>query len=204
MEIQVLNHASIKIEDGKTIYIDPYDIKEEFHDADYIFITHDHYDHYDPNSISKIQKENTQIIVPKCLEEEKNDLVVEPNKEYTVNDLFFQTIPSYNIGKPFHPKEKEYVGYLIKLKGVRYYAMGDTDRTEEADSVQTDVCFVPIGGTYTMNVEEATAYINETSPKLAIPIHYGKIVGDLSLGKEFQSKINKNIKTMILIKENEQ
>ena len=204
MEIQVLNHASIKIEDGKTIYIDPYDIKEEFHDADYIFITHDHYDHYDPNSISKIQKENTQIIVPKCLEEEKNDLVVEPNKEYTVNDLFFQTIPSYNIGKPFHPKEKEYVGYLIKLKGVSYYAMGDTDRTEEADSVQTDVCFVPIGGTYTMNVEEATAYINETSPKLAIPIHYGKIVGDLSLGKEFQSKINKNIKTMILIKENEQ
>ena len=204
MEIQVLNHASIKIEDGKTIYIDPYDIKEEFHDADYIFITHDHYDHYDPNSISKIQKENTQIIVPKCLEEEKNDLVVEPNKEYTVNDLFFQTIPSYNIGKPFHPKGKGYVGYLIKLKGVRYYAMGDTDRTEEADSVQTDVCFVPIGGTYTMNVEEATAYINETSPKLAIPIHYGKIVGDLSLGKEFQSKINKNIKTMILIKENEQ
>ena len=204
MEIQVLNHASIKIEDGKTIYIDPYDIKEEFHDADYIFITHDHYDHYDPNSISKIQKENTQIIVPKCLEEEKNDLVVEPNKEYTVNDLFFQTIPSYNTGKPFHPKGKGYVGYLIKLKGVRYYAMGDTDRTEEADSVQTDVCFVPIGGTYTMNVEEATAYINETSPKLAIPIHYGKIVGDLSLGKEFQSKINKNIKTMILIKENEQ
>ncbi len=203
MKIEVLKHASIKIEDEKIIYVDPYDINREYHDADYIFITHDHYDHYDPSSIEKVKKDSTKLIVPKCLEDKDAYMVVEPNQEYIIDNIIFQTVPSYNIEKKYHPKEKGYVGYNIKLKGVRYYAMGDTDRTPEAEALETDVCFVPIGGTFTMDVEEAAAYINETNPKLVIPIHYGKIVGDLSLGELFRQKIKKEIKVMLLIKENE-
>ncbi|MBQ6323381.1 MAG: MBL fold metallo-hydrolase [Bacilli bacterium] len=201
MQIEVLGHSSIKLIADKIIYIDPYDIKEETHDADYIFITHDHYDHYDKESISKIRKETTKTIVPKVLNTEENSLIVEPNKNYKIDDLSFETIPSYNIDKPFHPKEKEYVGYNILLHDEYFYIMGDTDQTPEVDMVKTDVCFVPIAGVYTMDVNEAANYINNLNPKKAIPIHYGKIVGDISLGEEFKNKVNKNIQVDLLIKE---
>lgn len=199
MKIEVLSHASIKLSADKIIYFDPYDLKEEYHDADYIFITHDHYDHYDEASINNIKKETTKIIVPKCLENKVNDLVVEPNKEYKIDNLVFKTITSYNLGKEFHPKENGYVGYNILINGLYYYVMGDSDRTCEADEVKTDICFVPIGGTYTMNLEEAISYINKLRPKKAIPIHYGKIVGSTSLGEEFKNKVDKNIEVEVYI-----
>lgn len=204
MKIEILHHATIKLTYEKVIYLDPYDIKEEFHDADYIFITHEHYDHYDEESIKKVRNENTKIVVPKCLEEKENDLVVEPNKEYRIDNLSFKTIPSYNIGKSFHPKEKEYVGYNLLIDGVYYYIMGDTNRTPESDKVKTDVCFVPIGGIYTMDVEEAVSYINDLNPKKAIPIHYGKIVGDISLGEEFKDHIKDTIEVELLIERENQ
>ena len=193
MKIKVLHHASIKLEGNKIIYIDPYQITEPLHDADYIFITHDHYDHYDEESINNLQNNKTKIIVPKCLNNKIHDLIVEPNQEYLIDDIKFKTIPSYNINKVFHPKEKEYVGYNILLEGKYYYIMGDTDVTIEAKNVDCDVCFVPVGGTYTMNLDEAVTFINELKPKKAIPIHYGLIVGDNGLGIKFKEKINKEI-----------
>ena len=201
MKIEVLSHASVKLIGEKVIYFDPYDIKEEVHDADYIFITHDHYDHYDEKSIEKVRKEDTKIIVPTCLKDKECDLVVEPNQEYQIDFLSFQTIPSYNTKASFHPKEANYVGYNLLMNGVYYYIMGDTNRTSESDQVKTDVCFVPIGGTYTMDVLEAVDYINALKPKIAIPIHYGKIVGDITLGEEFKEKINEDIEVRLLIKE---
>ena len=197
MKINVITQAAIKLEGEKIIYFDPYKITNEYHDADYIFITHDHYDHYDEESINNIKKDSTKIIVPKCLEFKTNNLVVEPNKEYKIDDLSFKTIPSYNLNKPYHPKEKEYVGYLINIEGINYYIMGDTDVTNEALEVRPDVCFVPIGGTYTMDYEEAVDYINKINPKKVIPIHYGSIVGDITLGNKFKEKINNNIEVEI-------
>lgn len=199
MKIEVFHQAAIKLISDKTIYFDPYNIDKEYHDADYIFITHDHYDHYDEQSINNISKETTKLIVPKCLEGNNENLVVEPDKEYEIDGIKFQTIPSYNLTKPFHPKEKGYVGYNILLENEYYYIMGDTDRTPETDMVKTDYCFVPIGGTYTMNVLEAADYVNHIHPKLAIPIHYGSIVGNISLGEDFKNKVNEDIKVEIKI-----
>ena len=193
MEIKVLKHASIKLIGDKIIYFDPYEIDEELHDSDYIFITHDHYDHYDEESINKLKKEDTKIVVPRCLEVKENSLVVEPNNTYTIDDITFNTIPSYNTNKPYHPKENGYVGYNTNINDTYYYVMRDTDVTEEALNVKCDICFVPIGGTYTMDVNEAINYINELKPKKAIPIHYGIIVGDKSLGIAFKENINKEI-----------
>lgn len=200
MKIEVLGHASVKLSADKIIYFDPYDIKEELHDADYIFITHDHYDHYDETSISNIKKDTTKIIVPKCLKNKANDLVVEPNKEYEVDNIKFETIPSYNIDKYYHPKENAYIGYNILINGLYYYIMGDTDRTPETDNIKTDICFVPIGGKYTMDVQEAISYINDLKPKKAIPIHYGKIIGDISLGEKFKNQVLKGTEVQLLIK----
>ena len=200
MQIQLIHHSSIKLIDDKIIYIDPYKINKETHDADYIFITHDHYDHYDEESINKIKKDTTKIIVPKILSSKNNNLVVEPNKEYMIDDISFKTISSYNLGKDFHPKDKEYVGFNILLKGTKYYIMGDTDITPECLEVDTDICFVPIGGIYTMDYLEASEYINKIKPKKAIPIHYGMIVGDYSLGEKFKEKVDKEIEVDILLK----
>lgn len=198
MKISV-SHASIRLEGEKIIYFDPYDIYHESHDADYIFITHDHYDHYSSEDIDKVKNDNTKIIVPKCLEHKECSLVVGVGEEYSIDGITFKTIPSYNIDKSYHPKSKEYVGYNILLEDKYYYIMGDTDRTDEADLVKTDICFVPIGGTFTMDYKEAADYINYIKPKEVIPIHYGKIVGDVSLGKEFKNLVNDDIKVTLKI-----
>ena len=201
MKVDVITQSAIRLEGDKIIYFDPYKITEELHDADYIFITHDHYDHYDEESINKIVKDSTKIIVPKCLESIQNNLVVEPNNHYEIDQIKFDTIPAYNLGKPFHPREKNYVGYNICLEDEFFYIMGDTDRTPETDQVKTDICFVPIGGTYTMNVAEAIKYINNLHPQVAIPIHYGSITGSLDLADEFKEKVKKDIKVEIKIGE---
>lgn len=199
MKIEVLHHASIKITSDKVIYFDPYKIEEEVHDADYIFITHDHYDHYDPESIEKIRNDHTKIIVPLCLKDKEHNLLVDGYRMYGIDDIKFTTVPSYNTNKEFHPREKYYVGYNILLNDKYYYIMGDTDATEEALQVKCDVCFVPIGGTYTMDYLEASDFINKLKPKKVVPIHYGMIVGEPDLGQKFKEKVNKEIEVKDLI-----
>ncbi len=208
MQIEVFRQSSIKLSGKKIIYFDAFQIDTNYHDADYIFITHNHYDHYDEKSIQKIIKDDTMIIAPKILEEAlkkitSNVLLVEPNQEYSLEDFVFRTIPAYNINKDFHPKSAKFVGYILNIDNTTYYIMGDTDSLEENKNIKTDICFIPIGGTYTMDVKEASEYINYIKPKIAIPIHYGSIVGNINLKDEFKSLIDKDIKVDIYIKEEE-
>ena len=206
MKIEVFTQSSIKLSGKKKFYFDPFKIEKEFHDADYIFITHDHYDHFDIESIRKVMKENTLLIAPKILEEKVSKLtthylIVESNKHYKIEDIEFDCLPAYNIEKPYHPKEKGYVGYNVLIENKRYYIMGDTDALEELKKIKTDICFIPIGGVYTMNVTEAIEYINVIHPNKAIPTHYGSIVGDISLGTTFNKGINKEIEIELKLEE---
>ncbi len=202
MKITHFGQSALKFEEEKTIYFDPFDISKDYHDADYIFITHSHYDHFDLDSIKNIMKDSTKFIVPKIMGNEikkisSNILLVEPNKDYKLDELEFKTIPAYNVNKAYHPKEKGFVGYNMKINNIWYYVMGDTDVTDEAKDVKCDYCFVPIGGTYTMDYKEASEYINHLKPKKVMPIHYGTIVGDISLGNEFKKLVNKDIEVML-------
>ncbi len=206
MQIEVFTQSSIKLSGNKIIYFDPFKIDKNYYDADYIFITHNHYDHYDEASIKKIMKDDTKIIAPRILAENiqkitSNNIIVEPNENHELEDLTFKTTPAYNLNKDFHPKSANYVGYLITISNTTYYIMGDTDAIEENKDIVTDICFIPIGGKYTMDVQEAANYINELKPKIAIPIHYGSIVGDISLGEEFKKLVNNEIKVDIYIEE---
>lgn len=199
--IKVLCHSSIKFDKGQVIYFDPYKINENYNDADVIFVTHSHYDHFSEEDILKVKKETTKIVVPEDLYDrstelgfdERDILVVKPNEEYIVNNIKFKTIPSYNINKNFHPKSNNWVGYIITIDNVSYYIAGDTDITEENKKVKCDVAFVPIGGTYTMTAEEAANLVNEIKPKIAVPIHYGLIVGAKEDEEVFKSLVNENI-----------
>ncbi len=206
MNIKVFTQSAILLSGKKNIYFDPFKIEQKLNDADYIFITHNHYDHYDRDSINKVIKKTTKIIVPEVLEEEiskltKNYLVVKPNQSYKIDELEFQTVHAYNIHKSFHPKEANFVGYIIRVEDTTYYIMGDTDVLEENKKLKVDVCFIPIGGHFTMDYKEAADYINEIKPKKVIPIHYGSIIGDITLGEKFKKLINKEIEVEMHIKE---
>ena len=207
--IELLCHSSIRINKEKIIYIDPYKIEKDYNDADLIFVTHDHYDHYSEEDIDKVKKEDTVIIAPEELLTKllrkgiRQDYIitVEPNKEYMTEGIKFETIPAYNTNKQFHPKENEWVGYIIEIKGIRYYIAGDTDITEENKKVKCDVAFVPAGGTYTMDFKEAAELINEIKPKIAVPIHYGSVVGTKQDATDFIKLLHPEIKGIILMKQ---
>ena len=117
-----------------------------------------------------------------------------------VKGIKFETIPAYNTNKTFHPKKNGWVGYIIIINGIRYYIAGDTDITEENKKVKCDVAFVPVGGTYTMNFKEAANLINEIKPKIAIPIHYGSVVGTEHDSIDFIRLLHREIKGIILMK----
>lgn len=201
--IEINCHSSIKITKGKTIYVDPFKIEKESHDADIILITHDHYDHYSPEDIEKVATNETIIVAPKtvkALSKMKNVILVESNNTYKAEGIKIETISSYNTNKQFHPKENQWVGYIIEIDGTRYYIAGDTDITPENKQVKCDVAFIPAGGTYTMNYKEAAELANIIKPQIAIPTHYGSIAGTKEDGIEFKKLINPEIKCMILIK----
>ena len=206
--VEVLSHSSIRINKEKIIYIDPFKINKNYNDADIIFITHDHYDHYSEEDIDKVIGENTTIVIPeelltKLLKKgiHKNAIItVKPNKEYMIQGIKFETIPAYNTNKAFHPKENEWVGYVIEIQGSKYYIAGDTDITEENKKVKCDIAFVPVGGTYTMDFKEAAQLINEIQPKIAAPIHYGSVVGTEQDAINFISLLHPNIKGIMLMK----
>ncbi len=193
---------------GKVIHIDPFQTDGAEKNADYIFITHDHYDHFSVRDIERTSCERTVLIVPENMLSKARDaerfvnriVTVTPGKAYDIDGLHFETVPSYNIGKPFHPKNAGWVGYILNIEGERVFAAGDTDATEEAMSVKCDIALVPVGGTYTMNAKQAAKLINIIKPKIAIPVHYGGIVGKQKDGLEFLKAVDDDIDVECKIK----
>ena len=202
--IFVNTQNSIRIDCGKIIYVDPLDIRQESHDADYIFITHDHYDHFSLEDINKVLKQETQFVVPLKMDirVRKNtpvgrNLAVVAGKSYETEDFTFETVPAYNLIKPFHKKSAGWVGYILNIDDTRIYIAGDTDATKEAQNVKCDIAMVPIGGTYTMNHKEAAALINKIKPKYVIPTHYGSLVGDKLDGERFKQLVDEKIEVVL-------
>ena len=204
--VQVFTQNSIKIEKEKIIYIDTYEMQEEKHDADIILITHTHYDHFSLKDIEKGKKENTILVGPEGIEEvqkigfiKENIKIVKPNQSYEIEGIKIETVPAYNLHKKFHPKENQWVGYILNLQGQRYYIAGDTDNIEEIRNIKCDVAFVPIGGTYTMDAKEAASLVNVMQPKIVVPTHYGSIVGKKEDAQIFAQKLKANIQCKVYL-----
>lgn len=183
----VNTRSSIRLAGTKIIYFDPLEIEGAPHDADLVFITHEHYDHFSPDDIRKVVNEDTQMLVPLGMVDMvgENQFPIQavhglvPGQTQEYEGVKCQGIRAYNIDKHFHPKSNDWLGYLVELDGKMYYAMGDTDATPEAVAVDADVVFVPIGGKYTMEASEAAELISKIQPGLVVPIHYGDSgVGD--------------------------
>lgn len=190
------------------IYFDPFKIEDEYNDADYIFISHPHYDHFSPDDIEKIRNSKSKIIVPIELENDvkkigfsdQNILLVSPNDEYILDELKFETVVAYNENKSFHKKEYNWVGYLININDKKIYFAGDTDNVPEIRTISCDIAFIPIGGTYTMNVDEAIALIKDINPSITVPIHYKTIVGTADDAYLFKEKLKEISDVKIIMK----
>jgi len=192
MKYEVLNHASVRLEGSRIIYFDPFGLSDAPHDADMIFISHDHYDHLSPEDIEKVSKpvvcgpnaefeeSNTVIVLPESVADVEGHPCVHfaPEVSGSVLGIDFETVRAYNPGKLFHPKKNDWLGYVVTLDGKRFYFAGDTDDTPEARAVKCDVAFIPVGGKYTCNAEEAAALAKAIAPsECAVPMHFGSIVG---------------------------
>lgn len=190
--IRWLGHAGFLIEGDKSIYIDPYKIPEGLTPADIVLITHDHADHLSPGDLGKIIKESTVIVsvaatkdkVPKKSVFRK----VEPGDTLTVGGVRIEVVPAYNVKTKFHPKDSGLVGYVVHTGGRSIYHAGDTELTPEMSKIKADVALLPVGGTYTMDAAEAAKAADAIKPKVAIPMHYGSIVGSEDDAKAFRAK----------------
>lgn len=196
--VEFLRHASFKIMGSKIIYTDPYNIQPD-QKADIILITHSHYDHCSPQDIKKIAGEETVIVCSRDCSESLEGLSghiigLEPFQNANVSGVVIDAVPAYNINKNYHPRENNWNGYIFTLDGARYYHPGDTDRIPEMKDLKADVVFLPVGGTYTMDCNEALSVVSIINPRYAVPMHYGTIVGSEDDARQFTERAgNKGI-----------
>lgn len=202
MEITINCHSSIRISSDRIIYFDPYKIADESHDADIIFITHDHFDHFSVDDIKKIEKEDTVYVIPECMYNllgGENVVTINPDEKMIVEGYEVYAIPSYNVHSSFHTRDKGYVGYVVTIEGKRVYVAGDCDMNDDNRRLKCDIALIPVGGKYTMDYIEAADLINTIRPEIAIPTHYGDVAGSADEGIRFRELVDKDIRVDIKI-----
>ena len=190
--IQWLGHASFKIHcEDKVIYIDPWKLKDSPQDATAVLVSHSHYDHYSAEDIEKVSGPDTKLIAAAdVINQHGKGQVINPGQTIELNDIKVTGVPSYNPDKQFHPKSNNWVGFVIEVCSKRMYYAGDTDLTEEMKALQNiDVALLPVGGTYTMDAEDAAEAAGHIKPKQAIPYHWGDIVGSRAQADQFAKAV---------------
>lgn len=191
--IQWLGHSGFLIKSDINIVIDAFktDLKEK---ADIVLITHEHFDHCSVDDVEKIVTPETVIVAsPDCQSKlarvkVKEVLPITPDKGVVVKGVKIKAVPAYNINKRFHPRENDWVGFLITLNNVTIYHAGDTDLIPEMKQLQgiVDIALLPVSGTYVMTADEAVEAVKIIKPRIAIPMHYGSIVGSRENAERFK------------------
>lgn len=200
-KISWLGHDGILYQGQKTVYFDPFEIAGG-PPADLILISHDHFDHCSPDDVKKIQTKDTIILTEADSAKKLSGQVevIKPGETKTIQGLTVEAIPSYNTNKDFHPKTKSWLGFIVTLNGVRVYHTGDTDFIPEMKTIQADIAFLPVSGTYVMTAKEAAEAAKVLKPRIAVPIHYGAIVGTAEDAREFKELLKGIIDVRILAK----
>ena len=167
--------------EGINVYIDPWGVTGD-PPADVVFITHAHNDHFEPDDLKKVVRSSTKLFAPRDVAQELSGEVtpVTPGDSFDAGGIKAQAVPAYNVVEERldkHPRSNNWVGYILTLGDHTYYHAGDTDHAPELDEIKADVTFLPIGGTYTMTAPEAAELAKVISPRLAVPMHYGFVVG---------------------------
>jgi L-ascorbate metabolism protein UlaG (beta-lactamase superfamily) len=196
-----LGHSAFRIAGG--IYIDPYSVKKDSPPANLILISHHHSDHCSPGDIERVIGKNTIILAnPMSAKNltmfDDNVKIVFPGHKYNYAGVEIETVPAYTIKRTAHPRENGGLGFIITVSGQKIYHAGDTDLIPEMSGFICDIALLPVSGVYVMDPEEAFKAAELIKPGLAIPMHYGSVVGTaanaqkfatLCAGKGIQAKI---------------
>lgn len=185
--------SALRFTDGElTLYVDPWGTDDSAPPADLILITHAHDDHLQPDEIARLSAAGAKVVAPHDVAAELSGDVtaVAPGESHEIAGVRFTTVPAYNTAEErlqMHPRANRWVGYVLDLPGGTYYHAGDTDHVSELDDLKTDVAFLPIGGTYTMDAGEAAGLARSIGPQIAVPMHYGFVVGSPSDAERFRA-----------------
>ncbi len=212
IKIQWLGHYSFLLTGNIKIMTDPFKITKQ-EKADLILISHNHFDHCNIDDLKNVSTEDTTIVAAnECIDmlkgfAFKEKIGISPGQEKTVRGIKIRSVRAYNLDKinpdtkkPFHPKEDDKIGFLISLNGITIYHTGDTDLIPEMSDLKPDIALVPVSGTYVMTAQEAAKAIEKIKPKIAIPMHYGTIVGSEKDARDFKQLV-KSCDVQIIAKE---
>jgi L-ascorbate metabolism protein UlaG (beta-lactamase superfamily) len=211
VKVHWLGHDSFVLQGSRTVIIDPYKAKGDYK-ADLLLISHEHSDHLSAEDITRFTDASTTVLAPSICEEPLRKFKLEkkflkPGSKLEVKGVTVETVPAYNLnkfrepGKVFHPKPDGRVGYVVTLDGVRFYHSGDSDATPEMKSLDVDVAFLPVSGTYVMTAPEAAEAAKAMKAKVVVPMHWGAIVGSKADAETFRKLLGSDRAVEILEKE---
>jgi L-ascorbate metabolism protein UlaG (beta-lactamase superfamily) len=198
--IQLLTNSGVRLETraGQQIYIDPWQVPDGLPTAMLIAITHPHYDHCSPADVKKLSGPATRIAASaesaRLLREAGIQVpiaICEPGQRIEVGPVVLLAVEAYNInkwrspGEPFHPRNKNFLGWVLEFDRGRVYHAGDTDVIPPEVEPPIDIAFIPVSGRFVMTAAEAADAVNRLRPALAIPMHYGGVAGTRADAEEF-------------------
>ena len=174
----------ISTETGAVVFIDPFRVPASAGPADLILVTHPHQDHYDRRAIAGLRGKDTLVVMPvSCAEPGQRGIA--PGQTEKVGGVTVTGVPSYNVGKRFHPKSGGWLGYIVEVDGMRIYHAGDTDRVPEMSGLHPDIALLPIGGMFTMGWRAAVETAHALGARVAVPMHYNMLLGGRRAGERF-------------------
>jgi L-ascorbate metabolism protein UlaG (beta-lactamase superfamily) len=190
VELTWLGHASFRIAGSVVVYIDPWKLEGPTQ-GDVVVVSHSHYDHLSVDDVRAVAGPQTRVVAAGDCTSKLDGLNVQaaaPGDRVELEGVVLEVVAAYNIDKPFHPKEENWLGLIVNLDGQRIYYAGDTDAIPEmADLADIDLALMPVGGTYTMTAAEAAEALGTFNPRQAVPYHWGDIVGEENDAEAFKA-----------------
>jgi L-ascorbate metabolism protein UlaG (beta-lactamase superfamily) len=208
--IEWLGHAGFRLKTrAGIVYIDPYRT-EGGPPANIILITHDHFDHFSRDDVVRLASDGTTVVGPPTVTEQLKGrtITIAPGESVEIEELEVAALPAYNTnkldseGRPFHAREAGWVGYLLRDGPRRIYHSGDTDVIPEMDQAAgVDVALLPVSGTYVMTAIEAAEAARRIAPGVAVPMHWGTVIGSEADATAFASEARSKAKVEVEILE---